>query len=79
MSAESRPVNPGVNLYDITGYNYNSYRLPLLSVGYDYEDRLSAGIGYSMKTYSFRKEPYSTYQSITSLPELKLNKEVIDW
>ncbi|MEP6583793.1 MAG: metallophosphoesterase, partial [Ginsengibacter sp.] len=56
-----------VNNYDITGFNYNSYRLPLLSIGFNEEDKLSAGMGYSYKTYSFRKAPYSTYQRITSL------------
>ncbi len=58
-------TDPAVNLFDITGYNYNSYRIPLLSVAYNEEDRLIAGIGYSLKTYGFRKAPYSTYQRIT--------------
>lgn len=72
-------TDPGVNLYDITGYNYNSYRLPLLSIGYDYEDRLSAGLGYSMKTYSFRKEPYSTYQAITALYNFNSGKYQVNY
>lgn len=59
--------DPNANLYDITGFNYNSYRLPLLNIGYNPEDGLNAGVGYSLKTYSFRKDPYSTYQAITSL------------
>ncbi|MEP6928133.1 MAG: BamA/TamA family outer membrane protein [Ginsengibacter sp.] len=60
-------TDPNVNRYNITGFNYNIYRLPLLNVAYNEEDRLVAGIGYSYKTFSFRKEPYSTYQRLTSL------------
>ncbi|MEO8414515.1 MAG: BamA/TamA family outer membrane protein [Ginsengibacter sp.] len=60
-------ADPGVNRYDITGFNYNSYRLPLLSLAYNEEDQFLAGLGYSLKTYGFRKDPYSTYQRLTSL------------
>ncbi|MEP7251574.1 MAG: BamA/TamA family outer membrane protein [Ginsengibacter sp.] len=60
-----------VNNYDPTGFNYDSYRLPLLSVGFNEEDKLIAGIGYSLKTYRFRKDPYSTFQKITSLFDFK--------
>ena len=38
-----------VNNYDITGFNYNSYRLPLISLAYNEEDRFIAGLGYSLK------------------------------
>lgn len=64
-------TDPQVNNYDITGFNYNSYRLPLLNISVNSEDKLLAGIGYSLKTYSFRKDPYSTYQKITSLFSFK--------
>ena len=63
--------DPLVNFYDPTEFNYDSYRLPLLSVGYNEEDNFIAGIGYSLKTYNFRKEPFSTYQRITSLFNFK--------
>ncbi len=63
--------DPQVNNYDLAGYNYNSYRLPLLSLGFNEEDKFIAGIGYSYKTYAFRKEPYSTFQRVTSLLSFK--------
>lgn len=63
--------DPQVNNYNIAGYNYNSYRLPLLGISFNEEDKFLAGVGYSYKTYSFRKEPYSTYQRITSLLSFK--------
>lgn len=68
-----------VNQFDLLGYNYNSYRLPLLSVAYNYEDGLSAGIGYSLKTYFFRKDPYSTYQAITALYNFNSGKYQVNY
>jgi Calcineurin-like phosphoesterase len=62
-----------VNRFDIAGFNYNTYRLPLLNIAFNNEDKVLAGIGYSLKTYSFRKDPYSTYQRITSLFNLHEN------
>jgi hypothetical protein len=59
--------DPNVNRYDIIGFNYNTYRIPLLNFAYNEGDKFLMGIGYSLKTYGFRKDPYSTYQRITSL------------
>ena len=72
-------TDPNANLYDITGFNYNTYRLPLLSIGYNQEDGLNAGLGYSLKTYSFRKDPYSTYQAITSLYNFNSGKYQVNY
>jgi hypothetical protein len=64
-------TDPNVNRYDISGFNYNSYRLPLLNITFNEEDRFLMGVGYSLKTYGFRKDPYSTYQRLTSLFSFK--------
>jgi hypothetical protein len=72
-------ADPDVNRYDITGFNYNSYRLPLLSIGFNEEDKFLTGLGYSLKTYSFRKEPYSTYQRITSLYSFNTGKYQVNY
>ncbi len=56
-----------VNEYDPTSYKYNIYRLPLLNLGYNQEDKLLVGIGYSLKTYAFRKDPFATHQRINTL------------
>ena len=61
----SNDVN--ANFYDITGFNYNTYRLPLLNLAYNKEDQFLIGLGYSLKTYGFRKNPYSTFQKLTSV------------
>ena len=55
-----------VNRYSATGYEYNSFAT-VLELGYNVEDKLLAGIGFSSKTYGFRKDPYSTYQKFSSL------------
>ncbi len=68
-----------VNNYDPTGFNYDTYRLPLLSIGFNEEDKLIAGVGYSLKTYRFRKEPYSTYQKITSLFDFKTSAYQVNY
>jgi hypothetical protein len=60
--------NPQVNEYKPYGYNYNIYRFPQLNIGFNPEDRLMMGVGFSAKTFGgFRKEPYSTFQKLSTL------------
>jgi len=59
--------NPDVNSYSSTGFNYNRYSFPNLNIGYNAEDGLMAGIGFSRKTFGFRKDPYSTFQRLNTL------------
>ncbi len=59
----SNPVN---NDYRTISYNYNTYKFPQINLGYNVEDKLFAGIGFTTKTYSFRKEPFSTSQRLSS-------------
>ncbi|MDQ6814810.1 MAG: metallophosphoesterase [Bacteroidota bacterium] len=59
--------SPEVNKYSSTGFNYNRYYFPNLNLGYNAEDGLMAGIGFSRKTFAFRKEPYSTFQKLNTL------------
>jgi len=72
-------ADPNANFYDITGFNYNSYRLPLLSFGYNEDDKLIAGLGYSLKTYGFRKDPYATFQSLTGLYSFATHKYQVNY
>ena len=60
-------TSPYVNRYAITSFKYNSYRVPMLNLGYNVEDQLLVGLGFSLKTFGFRKEPYSTYQKLSTL------------
>ncbi len=59
--------NPQVNEYKPYGYSYNVYRFPQLNIGYNPEDKLLMGFGFSAKTHAFRKEPYSTFQKLSTL------------
>ncbi|MGH2565960.1 MAG: BamA/TamA family outer membrane protein, partial [Ginsengibacter sp.] len=78
-SKNSISTDPDANLYDITGFNYNSYRLPLFNISYNSEDNVNAGLGYSLKTYAFRKDPYSTYQDITGLYNFNSGKYQVNY
>ena len=60
-------TSPYVNRYDITNFKYNMYRVPMVNLGYNAEDKLLVGVGFSLKTFGFRKDPYSTNQKLTSL------------
>jgi len=60
-------ASPYVNRYDITNFKYNTYRVPMLNLGFNQEDNVLIGLGYSLKTYSFRKPPYATYQKLSTL------------
>jgi hypothetical protein len=63
-------ASPYVNRYDLTSFKYNSYRIPMLNLGYNVEDKILIGLGYSLKTFAFRKEPYATYQKLSTLYSL---------
>jgi Calcineurin-like phosphoesterase len=67
-----------VNRYDINGFNYNKYRFPL-SMGFNDEDKFILGLGYSLKTFSFRKDPYSTYQRIMALYNFNSKKYQVNY
>ena len=60
-------ASPEVNNYKVMNYEYNSYRIPMLNLGYNVLEGFLVGVGYSLKTFGFRKEPYATYQKLSSL------------
>ena len=60
-------TSPDVNRYEISGFKYNTYRLPMINLGYNVEDNLLLGLGFALKTHSFRKYPYATFQKLSTL------------
>jgi len=60
-------TSPYVNRYNITNFKYNMYRVPMINLSYNAEDKLLVGVGFSLKTFGFRKDPYSTNQKLSSL------------
>ncbi|MGI8582924.1 MAG: BamA/TamA family outer membrane protein [Chitinophagaceae bacterium] len=65
--------NPLVNEYKPYGFSYNVYRFPQVNLGYNPEDKLLVGFGFSAKTFGFRKDPYSTFQKLSTLYALNHN------
>jgi len=59
--------DPEVNKYDVHNFNYNIYRFPRFNVGYNVEDKLMVGVGFSMRTHGFKKDPYSSQQRLSTL------------
>jgi len=57
LFSNESPVN-----YNILGFNYNVNRFPRLILGYNEEDGVFVGTGFTRRTYGFRNLPYATYQ-----------------
>ena len=62
--------NPAVLDYSNKGFQYNKFIFPQINLGYNAEDGLLAGLGFSSKTFGFRKEPYATSQKLSTLASL---------
>jgi hypothetical protein len=59
--------NPAVNEYKRTGFEYTRTRFPQINLGFNEEDKLLLGFGFSRRSYGFRKEPFATDQKLTTL------------
>ena len=59
--------NPAVNEYKSTSFQYTRKRFPQINLGYNDEDKFLVGIGFSLRTFGFRKEPYATDQKLVTL------------
>ena len=53
--------------YDPSSFEYNTFLFPQINLGYNSEDGILAGFGFTSTTYAFRKKPFSTNQKFTSL------------
>jgi hypothetical protein len=59
--------DPSVNTYKGSDFHYTRQRFPQIDAGFNAEDRLLLGVGYALRTFGFRKEPYSTDQRLVTL------------
>jgi hypothetical protein len=57
-------TDPSVNDFDWVEYRYNQYRYPRLTAGFNPEDGLLVGAGFSRRSFGFRRDPYATDQRI---------------
>ncbi len=60
-------TSPAVNDYKSTGFEYTKTKFPQLDLGYNVEDKFLVGLGFSKRTYGFRKEPYASDQRLVTL------------
>ncbi|MEO6538203.1 MAG: metallophosphoesterase [Ferruginibacter sp.] len=60
-------ADPLILEYKNTGFQYDKFIFPQINIGYNEEDNFLVGVGFSSRTYGFRKQPYSTNQKLTTL------------
>ena len=60
-------TNPQILDYKNTGFQYDRFIFPQINVGFNAEDKLLLGVGFTSKKYGFRKVPYSSLQKLTTL------------
>ena len=57
----------GVNEYSPTGFSYDQQKFPKLLLGYNDEDKILVGVGFSRINYGFRKQPYGSQNTLSLL------------
>ncbi len=60
-------TNPQVLDYKNTGFQYDRFVFPQINVGYNAEDKLLIGVGFTSKKHGFRKVPYASMQKLSTL------------
>ncbi len=59
--------NPQILEYKNTGFQYDKLVFPQINFGFNAEDKLLLGVGFTSKKFGFRKEPYASLQKLTTL------------
>lgn len=59
--------DPPANERSILGYKYNYNKFPQVQLGYNSDDGLMVGGGFSRRTYGYLNFPYATDQQLTAL------------
>jgi hypothetical protein len=59
--------DPVIQEYSPVGFQYDRYTFPNLNLGYNPEDGVLVGVGFTRKTYRFQKQPFATRQKLSSL------------
>ena len=55
------------NNYDIKGFKYDQLNFPRIILGYNVDDKIFVGTGFSVRKYGFRKEPFASDQKFSAL------------
>ena len=64
--------NPSVLEYKNTGFQYDKFIFPQINFGFNAEDKILLGLGFSSNKHGFRKEPYASLQKLTTLAAITL-------
>ncbi len=59
--------SPSVLEYSYNDFKYNRIKYPHLNIGYNAEDKVLIGFGFLSHKYGFRKDPYASFQKLTTL------------
>ena len=59
--------NVRANNFEMRGYRYDEIRFPRIILGYNADDKLFIGAGFSVKKFGFRKTPYASSQLFTAM------------
>jgi hypothetical protein len=60
-------IDPNINEYKLKGYQYPQKSFPKLALGYNIDDGLLLGGGFSFRNYKFRREPFASEHKLTTL------------
>ncbi len=60
-------TNPQILDFKNTGFQYDKFIFPQINFGYNAEDKLLLGIGFTSKKFGFRKDPYASLQKLSTL------------
>ncbi len=60
-------TNPQILDYRNIGFQYDRFIIPQINLGFNAEDRLLIGLGFTSRKFGFRKEPYKSLQKFTTL------------
>jgi hypothetical protein len=66
-------LDPPVNAYSIIGFNYDQTKFPQLQFGFNSDDGLIFGAGFTRITHGFRSTPYATMQRFYGVYSLTRN------
>ncbi|RYD55515.1 MAG: metallophosphoesterase [Sphingobacteriales bacterium] len=59
--------DPGVNEYRLQEHLHNSFKFPVVAAGFNPDDGLLLGLGFSHQRFGFKKYPYATRQRLSTL------------
>jgi hypothetical protein len=59
--------SPYINNYNPVNFKYDTWKFPQFNIGFNAEDKMLVGVGFTKRTHGFRKDPFSTEQRFSTL------------